>query len=56
MSPKYYKGDKLIGTHLDTNTQYEFTCPKDGMCSKMLALYVVMRLNKPVGKYIFVKQ
>ena len=27
-----YKGDKLIATHIDSGNQYQFTCPKDGMC------------------------
>lgn len=52
----FNKGDKLIATHIDSGNQYQFTCPKDGMCSKMLSLYLVMRLDKPTGKYQFNKQ
>ena len=52
----FFKGDKLIATHIDSGNQYHFTCPKDGMCTKMLRFYLVMQLDKPMGKYQFNKQ
>ena len=52
----YNKGDKLIATHIDSGEQHHFSCPKDGMCSKMLSIYLVLRLDKPMGKYQFNKQ
>lgn len=52
----YNKGDRMVGTHVDTGEQFHFSCPRDGMCDNMLAIYLVMRMNTPVGKYVFVRQ
>lgn len=56
MKETFNKGDSLVATNLATNKIIKFKCPADGMCSKMLTRYIVIKKDMPHGKYLFIKQ